>query len=403
MNNFFKWKGTSLKIDSSSEKGIYLINALKCENINLRDKESIQILENEKLYFIFEEEFVYDSKNLNIIFEKFAYKSYVDTSKFYNRKYREFNTIKINATDKDIYEEIIKDNMIDASTREFPISINVLNEVFDESNDKTNLIIDILILLALATKSYFDAEESKFEFKIDGNIYKTELNLESKPLGLFPLYDWIINEEEYKESYGVKLQVVRQVIINKQSLNDISSILQDSKLAYKRIISKKTNEYFEQLNQLKDDFLTLSEKKNSSLRTLNLTFFAWLGSLWWELSDIIVKYEGNDIFNYLMCSKGPKKSLIVLIFIAALIAIFIGYVIEIKSLEETYNTIKIIYKDKILFDTDNSEKNKFEDIIHKPKVGKPQIIIFFIILFILFVRFICTFSWKLCDLFTIFN
>ncbi|WP_300385201.1 hypothetical protein, partial [Clostridium sp.] len=247
---------------------------------------------------------------------------------------------------------------------------------------------------ALANKSSYNAVQINSEFKAEDNKYNIILNiLDSEPLNLYPIYDWIINDEEYEESYNVKLQIVRQVIINRKSINDVYGVLEDSKLAYKRIISKKTNEYFEQLNQLKDDFLTLSKNENNALRMLNITFFAWLGYLGIELFNIVVNYEGEHIFEYLVCSNGAKKGIVLLMFMIALSFIFIGYILEIKSLEKTYNVIKKIYKDKILFETDFKNENKFESTIKKPEVGTLQIWIFITILIMLLVRFIYTFPW----------
>lgn len=80
-------------------------------------------------------------------------------------------------------------------------------------------------------------------------------------------------------------------------------------------------------------------------------------------------------------------------FIIALIALFVSYTIEMKSLEETYEVIKRIYKDKILFETENDDENKFEKIIKKPKIGILHIVIFSLIFGILLLRFLKTFPW----------
>ena len=73
-------------------------------------------------------------------------------------------------------------------------------------------------------------------------------------------------------------------------------------------------------------------------------------------------------------------------FITALVFIFVSHVIEIRSLKKTYEVIKKIYKDKILFEVDSDDENKFEETIKKPKVEKLQIIIFTTIIIILFAR-----------------
>lgn len=393
MNKPFDWKNTSLKIDSRTSDGSVLIKALNKESIELRLDESIHVLENQSKHYILEDDFINNSRNLPLIIRKYSKKDYEDTIRIYDEELSGFKSLKVESSDKKIYEEIIKENIIDADIREFPISINTLEKVLDKDSRKSSLILDIFILISIANKSKFNAEDYSFEVGVDDKTYRATLNIDSESLNLFPIYDWIINNEEYKESYNVKLHVVRQVIINKQNMLDVKGLLEDSKLAYRRIISKKTNEYFEQLNQLKDDFLILSQNEKSTLRTLNLTFFAWLGSLGLELFNIIKDYTGTDILQYVFFSTGAKKGIVVLVFIIALIALFVSYTIEMKSLEETYEVIKRIYKDKILFETENDDENKFEKIIKKPKIGILHIVIFSLIFGILLLRFLKTFPW----------
>lgn len=393
MNKPFDWKNTSLKIDSRTSDGSVLIKALNKESIELRLDESIHVLENQSKHYILEDDFINNSRNLPLIIRKYSKKDYEDTIRIYDEELSGFKSLKVESSDKKIYEEIIKENIIDADIREFPISINTLEKVLDKDSRKSSLILDIFILISIANKSKFNAEDYSFEVGVDDKTYRATLNIDSESLNLFPIYDWIINNEEYKESYNVKLHVVRQVIINKQNMLDVKGLLEDSKLAYRRIISKKTNEYFEQLNQLKDDFLILSQNENSTLRTLNLTFFAWLGSIGLELFNIIKDYTGTDILQYVFFSTGAKKGIVVLVFIIALIALFVSYTIEMKSLEETYEVIKRIYKDKILFETENDDENKFEKIIKKPKIGILHIVIFSLIFGILLLRFLKTFPW----------
>ena len=308
MNKPFDWKNTSLKIDSRTSDGSVLIKALNKESIELRLDESIHVLENQFKHYILEDDFINNSRNLPLIIRKYSKKDYEDTIRIYDEELSGFKSLKVESSDKKIYEEIIKENIIDADIREFPISINTLEKVLDKDSRKSSLILDIFILISIANKSKFNAEDYSFEVGVDDKTYRATLNIDSESLNLFPIYDWIINNEEYKESYNVKLHVVRQVIINKQNMLDVKGLLEDSKLAYRRIISKKTNEYFEQLNQLKDDFLILSQNENSTLRTLNLTFFAWLGSLGLELFNIIKDYTGTDILQYVFFS--DRKSVV---------------------------------------------------------------------------------------------
>ena len=385
-----EWIGTSLKLDVENS---CFIDRLKQESINLRENDDEVTLENQQNYFIYENEFIAQSTNLLPMITKYTQKDYSDKSKVYVSEENEFKSIQSIYSDLNKYLEVVKNNVIDGDIREFNISINILNNILDDSR-KSRLFLDILIMFALGNRVSYDAENVKIEFSSDEECYRMDIDIaNSDSIGLYPMYDWIFNDEEYKNSYTVKLYIVRQVIKKKKNKKDTSGILADSKLAYKRIISKKTDDYFNQLNQLKEDFLVLSKNENSALRALNITFFAWIGYLGVELFKIIVNYNKPDILTYLVCSTGAKKGIVIIGFIIALFFIFLAYVLEIKSLEKTYNVIKKIYKDKILFETEYNEDGKFENTISKPEIGKLQKTVFTVILALLFFRFFKTFPW----------
>lgn len=385
-----EWKGTSLKIYGANS---CFVKRLKQEGISLRESGDEITLENQKNYFIYENEFIKQSKNLISIIKKYSQKEYSNKSKAYFSDRNEFENIESIFGDLHKYLEVAKNNVIDGDIREFNISINVLNNILDDSR-KSRLFLDILIMFALGNRVSYTAENVGVEFNLDEERYRVDIDIvNSDPINLYPIYNWIFNDEEYKDSYTVKLNIIRQVVIRKRSITDILGILRDSKLAYKRIISKKTDDYFNQLNQMKEDFLVLSKNENSALRALNITFFAWLGYLGIELFKIIVNYDKADILTYLFCSTGAKKGIVIMGFIIALVFIIFAYVLEIKSLEKTYNVIKKIYKDKILFENESKEDGKFESTISKPEIGKLHMAVFTVILVLLFFRFFKTFPW----------
>lgn len=386
-----EWKGTSLKIDDADS---CFVERLKQEGIILRENDDEITLENQKNYFIYENEFIDQSKHLQTMITKYTQKEYSDKCKVYISEENQFKSIQSNFEDLEKYLKITKNNIIDGDVRDLNISINVLQNILDDSRIKPRLFLDILILFALGNRISYDAEKFEVEFNLDEEQYKVDIDItKPKPINLYPIYDWIFNDEEYQESYTVKLNIARQVIIRKRSITDALGILIDSKLAYKRIISKKTDDYFNQINQLKDDFLVLSKNENSALRTLNIAFFAWLGYIGVELFKIIVNYNKSDILTYLFCSAGAKKGIVILGFIVALFFVFLVYVLEIMSLKKTYNIIKEMYEDKILFENKSEENGKFESTIRKPEVGKLQMAVFIGILVLLFLRLFKTFPW----------
>lgn len=264
-----EWKGTSLKIDDANS---CFVERLRQEGISLRENDDGITLENQKNYFIDENNFIEQSKNLISMINKYTQKEYSDKSKVYFSEKNEFKSIQPIFGDLNKYLEVAKNNVIDGDIREFNISINVLNNILDNSR-KPRLFLDILIMFALGNRVSYDAEDVEIEFNSDEEHYKVDIDIAtSEAMNLYPVYNWIFNDEEYKDSYTVKLHIVRQVVIRKRNIKDTSGILTDSKLAYNRIISKKTDDYFNQLNQLKEDLLVLSKNENSALRTLNITF-----------------------------------------------------------------------------------------------------------------------------------
>ncbi|MDE8166344.1 hypothetical protein PT103_05305 [Erysipelothrix rhusiopathiae] len=391
MSDYLQWNGTSLRIPRD-DKWSNIIDFFLTVDIPLRDNRSYYTLENDAVHFIYENKYLAQSKNILTNIKKYSQKNYESNMKVFSEIDLKFYNVSAKSNDKEKYLRVIANNILDGDYREIIVSPNVLNEVFDNSV-QSRVFLDILLLFFLANKCKYDAETVWAEFNTEEGYYQVRLDLiKSNPLNLYPLYNWIINDEEYEGSFEVKLQIVRQVIAIRKDLINIDELLEDCKLSFKRIISKKTNDYFEQINKLKDDFLIMSKSESSALRTLNLTFFAWLGSLGVKLFDIITKYDGDDILVYFLYSSGAKKGIVILLFIIALILIFIGYVLEVKSLEKTYVVIKETYKDKILFEK-NQEETKFEKMITKPKIGRIQAVVFIFIIIILSCRFFITLPW----------
>lgn len=386
-----EWSGTSLKVKNTNDNDF--INLLRQEQIRCRGDEhedEVLLLDNQTHDFIYENEFIDQSNNLNLIIKKFLKKEYCNLNRVYDKEKNEFVDVKSDSSDLDVYARVVKNNLIDGDQREFNISINTLNNIFNESK-KPRLFLDILIMFAIANKVKYDAENVEVEFCTEDSVFKENYSLNiSTPLYLYDIYDWIFNSQEYKDSYEIKLKIIRHVICKKGNLNDISGILRDSKAAFKRIASRKTDDYFNQLNQLKEDFLTLSKSKNGALRTLHIAFFTWLGSLGYKLMDIVLRYDNNqmDIYDYIFWSKGDKQFLLTVGFLIGLIAIYAVYCSEIKSLEKTYDVIRAIYKDKLFFETDSEGMGSFDDILCRPKVGCQQTIVFVVIGCCLIIRMI---------------
>ena len=208
-----KWKGTSVTFDKANN---ILVDILKKEGIFLRENDNGFTLENQSNYFIYENEFIEASTNLLSIVTKYTQKEYSGKSKVFWTKENTFENIQANFSDSCKYLNIVRNNIIDGDIRELNISINVLNSILNESR-KSRLFLDILIMFALGTRVRYDAEDVNVEFYVDDAYYNFNINIKKSDfLNLYPIYDWIFNDEEYKDSYIVKLQIVRHVIIKKK-------------------------------------------------------------------------------------------------------------------------------------------------------------------------------------------
>ena len=134
-----QWKGTSLVIDDANDK---FVERLKQEGISLRQDDDEITLENQKKYFIYENEYIEQSKNLITIINKYTQKEYSDKSKVYFSEENEFKAIQPIFDDLKKYLEVVKNNVIDGDTRNFNISINVLKNILNDSG-KPSLFLDI--------------------------------------------------------------------------------------------------------------------------------------------------------------------------------------------------------------------------------------------------------------------
>ena len=100
MNDLLSWKNTSLKIDSKIDENAALIEILKNKEISLRKDDSEYTLVNQEFYYIFEDEFINQSKNLNEIITKYVQKNYDKLCQVYMPDMKVFRDIEAISKDK---------------------------------------------------------------------------------------------------------------------------------------------------------------------------------------------------------------------------------------------------------------------------------------------------------------
>ena len=127
MNSNLLWDGTSLKIDNNNQLVADFIKLLNDNGIDLRKEQDIYCLGNQQNYFIYEDDFIESTRNLNLVVTKLSQKNYNENGKIYLVNNNDFRLVESNWKDKVVYEEILEDNIINGNLREFPISVNVIN------------------------------------------------------------------------------------------------------------------------------------------------------------------------------------------------------------------------------------------------------------------------------------
>ena len=146
MNNIISCDGIAIKLDNTFSES--LKPALDMLEIPYNIEGSKLVLENQRGYFILEDEYINGSERLLSIIDKLAHKNY-DNNIFV---YRNEDFVEINATadDKYKYNNVVKENIIDGDLRSFNISIDILNEALDKNNTKSVLIIDFFYTISIS-------------------------------------------------------------------------------------------------------------------------------------------------------------------------------------------------------------------------------------------------------------
>lgn len=82
VNSNLLWEGTSLKIDNNNQLVGDFIKLLNDNEIDLRKEQNIYYLENQKKYFIYEDDFIESTRNLNLVVTKLSKKIIMKMGKY---------------------------------------------------------------------------------------------------------------------------------------------------------------------------------------------------------------------------------------------------------------------------------------------------------------------------------
>ena len=353
-----KWQNTAAIIDLNSP----LRQIFESKQIG-EIKYGGYYIVNQVDIWVFEEEFIdTPSHNLQQIFDKLCIKNY-DNIQCFDLVTCEFKVVT--ESDAENYFKIISFNTINGVEYEkLKISLKLLSGgKYSSKSDRVRHLINIYVLLVLAnrTKRQQNRLEYTFEGDLDSFVFETEFGKGNFTDGLLEIYEWIVNEQEYSEAYKVKLQIVRSLIIKQKKLDELDLIKNQAESIFNRIVSGKTDHYFELQNSLKDDFIKISTMTSESNSSLNTKLFGWLTAFSLIIFDFIKESNGQNLFRRIICSTSEKTNVLLLLLIMALLIIMIMFNLDISDIRKQYQCLKDLYVNQMFI-----SKEDFNKFIQKP-------------------------------------
>ena len=373
-----KWQNTAAIIDLDSP----LRQIFESKQIG-EIKYGGYYIVNQADIWVFEEEFIdTPSHNLQQIFDKLCIKNY-DNIQCFDLVTCEFKVVT--ESDAENYLKIISFNTINGVEYEkLKISLKLLSGGdYSSKSDRVRHLINIYVLLLLAnrTKRQQNRLEFTFEGDLDSFVFKTEFGKQNLIDGLLEIYEWIVTEQEYSEAYKVKLQIVRSLILKQKKLDELDLIKNQAESIFNRIVSGKTDHYFELQNNLKDDFIKISTMNSESNSSLNTKLFGWLTAFSLIIFDFIKESNGQNLFRRIICSTSEKTNILLLLLIVALFIIMIMFNLDIKAIRKQYQCLKDLYVNQMFI-----SKEDFNKFIQKPLYCNMYNLLLLSLLIILVIR-----------------
>ena len=234
---------------------------------------------------------------------------------------------------------------------------------YSSKSDRVRHLINIYVLFLLANRTRRQQNRLEFTFEgdLDSFVFETEFGKGNFTDGLLEIYEWIVNEQEYSEAYKVKLQIIRSLIIKRQKLGELDLVKNQAESIFNRIVSGKTDHYFELQNNLKDDFIKISAMISESNSSLNTKLFGWLTAFSLIIFDFIKNSDGQSLFGRIVCSTSEKTNVLLLLLIMALLIIMIMFNLDIRNIRKQYQCLKDLYVNQMFI-----SKEDFNKSIKKP-------------------------------------
>lgn len=379
-----KWNNTSFEIPVE-EATTNFIEALSSIDIGKYDEDKLQyIIYNNRANLLFcVSDFIEKHVYIASIFDFFKNKNFqerlisIDFESEVSISKLEFQR------ESTIIKEILKENRINASFNKENYSIELLKQI--KQTEKVKYVRKLLILMLFSNST--ELKDNKLTFTISENNRLLEKVFDFNELDISDIetldiiYSWFIEGEGNTKTYNQKLNIIRSIIARNGNIEFKSTFLDSARSIYQRIINQETDKYFEEVRQLKSDFLTITERENSIYQSLHLKLMGWLTALGVMIFDKIKDYEGNNVLQRVFESQSQKTVLIILLLVAALLYIALVYCIEIRKIQEEYFKLKKFYIESLMFDD-----NDFETKVNYPRINDKYISLLLILIFILSLR-----------------
>lgn len=380
------WNGTSYEI-VNDESNRDLIEFLQYNNVELEEEKGKYILyQNNKTIFNLND--YIETKTHFADIEDYFYD--IDFSEKIDYIYRDNHNWKIEEIDikdeMEKYNNVVKSNIINRDIKNF--SVNLLRKV-ENPSQKILHLNRIFILLFLSTHTeikiledgfIFDFRISEDRISISEKYGFSEVNINDIDL-LNSVYDWVINDTGYYNTYKQRLDIVRSIIVKNGTFRINEDIVNKAESIFKRIISQETDKYFEEVSNLKNDFLKITERENDIYQSLHLKLMGWMTALSLLIFDKIKDYDGADVMSRLLNSSSEKTQLLLVLLVCALLVILIIYILEMWKNQDEYLKLKDFYTKSLMFNGDD-----FKNKVKFPIIDDRYVVLILVVGLILILR-----------------
>ncbi|WP_349531200.1 hypothetical protein [Leuconostoc mesenteroides] len=323
-----------------------------------------------------EEEYMNSCDRFSKIVDKFKIKKFNSNLSLYTNN--EIKKIDDFSKEVELYHKIIDENNINGLQKN-DLMISVSHFEKYEKSPKVKSIQSIYILLFLSSMTEYCDNKFNFKIKISDKEFEQQIVFsETNNFDLFPIYSWIISS---KENVQTRLRIVRELIVRKKNFDLINKDLDSAKSAFNRIIAEETDDYFTQVNILKDDFMKLSERQRKSYQSLHLKFLGWGTSIALFIYGELKNQPSKNLWKRIFFSGTEKSYLFLVIFLISLLTIWILFKKEMNQNKKDYSKIKDFYTKQLFFESED-----FSSFVDAPEISKLYTIIFYIILGLLLIR-----------------